>query len=302
MENKIVFDTVAQYSAFNNNPLLHPLVNMLDLSKAHPRKHVRQYIGLYMVFLKEIKCGDIHYGNTLYDYEEGTLVFFAPGQVIGFDESEELYQPKGQVLVFHPDFIKGSSLGRRMNEYSFFSYQVNEALHLSDAERKTVVDCFEKIGAELQHAIDKHTRKLILSNIELLLNYALRYYDRQWVTREVANKGILARFEKVLNDYYTGDEAQAGGIPTVAWCAEQLHISPNYLGDLIRKETGRTAHEYIQAKIIDVAKEKIFDVDKTVSEIAYELGFKYPQHFTRLFKQRTGTTPQAYRASAIGGN
>ena len=297
MENSITHDTVAKYSSFNNNPTLHPLVNMLDLSLAHPRKHIKQYIGLYMIFLKEVKCGDMRYGSSYYDYEEGTLVFFAPGQVIGFDD-EELYQPKGQVLVFHPDFIKGTSLGRRMNEYNFFSYQVNEALHLSDAERKTVVDCFENIHTELQHAIDKHTKMLIVSNIELLLNYALRYYDRQFITREVANKSILARFETLLNEYYDTENPQTNGLPSVAWSAAQLHISPNYLGDVIRKETGRSAHEYIQEKIIDTAKEKIFDPRKSVSEIAYELGFKYPQHFTRLFKQRVGQTPQSYRAQS----
>jgi len=182
-----------------------------------------------------------------------------------------------------------------MNEYSFFSCQTNEALHLSDAERKTVLDCFEKIRTELQHSIDKHTKQLIVSNIELLLNYALRYYDRQFITREIANKGILARFETLLNEYYATEQPQVNGVPSVAWSAAQLHISPNYLGDVVKKETGRPAHEYIQEKIIDVAKEKIFDPQKSVSEIAYELGFKYPQHFTRLFKQRVGSTPQAYR-------
>lgn len=299
MEKKIVFDTIATYSAFNNNPVLHPLINMMDLSKAHPRQHVRQQFELFVVFLKEVKCGDMRYGNTYYDYEEGTLVFFAPGQVIGFDETEEFYQPKGQVLAFHPDFIRGTPLGRHMNDYSFFSYQTNEALHLSDPERATITDCFEKIRTELQHPIDKHSRTLIVSNIELLLNYALRYYDRQFITREVANKGILAHFETLLNDYYTTDQPQTNGVPSVAWCAAQLHISPNYLSDLVKKETGRPALEYIQAKVIDVAKEKIFDPDKSVSEVAYELGFKYPQHFTRLFKNRVGATPQAYRRTSM---
>ena len=294
MEDWMTFDTVAKYSAFNNNPTLHPLVNVLDLSKATPRQHFRMHIGLYMIHLKEIKCGNLRYGCNYYDYEEGSLVFFAPGQVAGVD-SGEIYQPKGKALVFHPDFIKGTSLGRHMQEYSFFSYEVNESLHMSELEKKTILGCFEKIGAELEHAIDKHTKKLVISNIELLLNYAVRFYDRQFVTREVANKGVLTRFETLLNDYYNNGQAESKGLPSVASLAEMLNLSPNYLGDLIKKETSKPAHDYIQAKIIDVAKEKIFDPRKSVSEIAYELGFKYPQHFTRLFKQRVGQTPQAYR-------
>lgn len=295
MEDIVRFDSVSQYSAYNNNTTMHPLVNFVELSKAHRRQHIRMHIGLYMVMLKEIKCGDMRYGCNYYDYEEGTLVFLAPGQVIGFDD-KEFYQPKGKVLVFHPDFIKGTNLGHHIQDYTFFSYAVNEALHLSEAERGIILDCFTKIYTEVQHAIDKHTKNLIISNIELLLNYCVRYYDRQFITREIANKGILERFEKLLNEYFDSDKPHLIGLPSVAYCAEELNLSANYFGDLIKKDTGKSAHDYIQGKIIDLAKEKIFDSSKSVSQIAYELGFKYPQHFTRVFKQLVGYTPNEYRA------
>jgi AraC family transcriptional activator of pobA len=173
---------------------------------------------------------------------------------------------------------------------------VNEALHLSDEERQIVLDCFGKIAYELQHAIDKHSKTLIASNIELFLNYCTRFYDRQFITRDNANKGILERFEDLLNHYFSSDEPSVTGLPTVAYCADTLNLSPNYFGDLIKKETGKSAQEYIQSKIIDVAKEKIFDIHKSVSQVAYELGFKYPQHFTRLFKQKVGVSPNEYRS------
>jgi AraC family transcriptional regulator, transcriptional activator of pobA len=294
MENLINFDTISRYNSFNNNETRHPLVNVVDLSKASPRTHGRYRIDFYTIFLKDIKCGDLRYGCNYYDYEEGTLVFVAPGQVIGV-ESSEAFQPQGKVLVFHPDLIRGTALGKHIQDYSFFSYDVHEALHLSEAERKIIFECFGKIDFELQHPIDKHSKKLIVSNIELLLNYCTRFYDRQFITREVPHKGVLERFETMLNDYFQSEKPQTLGLPSVGYCADELNLSANYFGDLIKKETGKSAQEYIQAKLIDTAKEKIFDTTKSLSEVAYELGFKYPQHFTRLFKQRVGYTPQEYR-------
>ena len=290
------FDTVGQYNAFNRNETLHPLVSVVDLSKAAPRQMRRMSYGFYVVFLKEIKCGDLKYGISNYDYEEGTLVFLAPGQVIG-SHGEEFYQPVGQALVFHADFIHGTSLSRHMNEYSFFSYTTNEALHLSERERQIILDCFSKIKYELEHGVDKHSKTLIASNIELFLNYCIRFYDRQFITRDNANKGILERFEALLSDFFTSEKPKEVGLPSVAYCAGELNLSSNYFGDLIKKETGKSASEYIHLKLIDVAKERIFDASKSVSEIAYELGFKYPQHFTRMFKQHVGKTPLEYRAS-----
>ena len=297
MDNLRRFETISDYNAFNNHETLHPLVSVVDLSKASPRQTSNMYIGFYTVFLKEVKCGDLRYGKNTYDYQEGTLVFIAPGQIIIGDGSPEIYQPKGYAVVFHPDLIHGTTLGRHIQEYTFFGYQSNEALHLSERERKIVLDCFSKIEYELERSIDKHSKRLIVSNIELLLNYCVRFYDRQFVTRDNVHKGILEKFENILNEYFLSDKPQNVGLPSVAYCASELNLSAGYFGDLVKKETGKTAQEYIQAKVIDVAKERIFDQSKSVSEIAYELGFKYPQHFTRLFKQRVGQSPNEYRSS-----
>lgn len=297
MENMRRFETVYDYNVFNNNETLHPLVSVVDLSKASPRQGSRMYFGFYTVFLKDVKCGDLVYGRNIYDYQEGTLVFLAPGQVAGMNSNGETYQPKGYALIFHADLLQGTHLGRHIQDYSFFGYQSNEALHLSERERKIILDCFTKIEYELEHAIDKHSKKLIVSNIELFLNYCIRFYDRQFITRNDAHKGILLRFENLLNEYFSTDKPQTIGLPSVAYCASELNLSAKYFGDLIKKETGKTAQDYIQSKVIDVAKERIFDENKTISEIAYDLGFKYPQHFTRLFKQRVGKSPNEYRTS-----
>ena len=295
MDSMRRFETISDYNAFNNNETLHPLVSVVDLSKADPRQGSRMYFGFYTIFLKDVKCGDLVYGRHTYDYQEGTLVFLAPGQVAGVNSKGEMYQPKGYALVFHPDLIHGTSLGRHIQDYSFFGYQSNEALHLSERERKIVLDCFSKIEYELEHAIDPHSKKLIVSNIELFLNYCVRFYDRQFIIRDKPHKGILEKFEIFLNGYFQSDKPRTIGLPSVAYCAGELNLSANYFGDLVKKETGKTAQEYIQLKVIDAAKEKIADGSKSVNQIAYELGFKYPQHFTRLFKQKVGHTPNEYR-------
>jgi len=295
MDNLRRFETVRDYNVFNNNETLHPLVSVVDLSKAAPRQGSRMYFGFYTIFLKDVKCGDLVYGRHVYDYQEGTLVFLAPGQVAGVNSNGETYQPKGYALIFHADLLPGTSLGKHIQDYSFFGYQSNEALHISERERAIVLDSFSKIKYELEHAIDKHSKTLIASNLETLLNYCTRFYDRQFITRENVHKGILEKFENLLNEYFQTEKPLAIGLPSVAYCAAELNLSPGYFGDLIKKETGKTAQEYIQTKVIDVAKEKIFDHNKSVSEIAFELGFKYPQHFTRLFKQRVGKSPNEYR-------
>lgn len=287
------FDTVAQYNDFYQLDTPHPLINVIDFSGVPAQVCDSMHFGIYAIFLKDLRCGDLRYGRSHYDYQEGSLVFIAPGQVINVENSPTPFQPKGYALIFHPDAIKGTPLARHFHEYSFFGYAANEALHLSAAERQLILDCLAKISLELQHAIDKHTKNLVAANIDLLLNYCTRFYDRQFMTRDPANKGILEKFETLLNAHFQADH---DGLPTVAYCAQALHLSPKYFGDLIKKETGKTAQEYIQLKLIDLAKEKIFDINKSISQIAYELGFRYPQHFTRLFKQHTGYTPQGYRA------
>ncbi|WP_138484968.1 helix-turn-helix domain-containing protein [Dyadobacter bucti] len=295
MEDIIRFETVNQYNAFNQQETLHPLVTVIDLSTASPRKKTSQYMGCYGIFLKDVVCGDLRYGKEYYDYQEGTLVFMSPGQVFTVENDGELYQPKGHALVFHPDLLLGIPLNGKMHEFSFFGYQVNEALHLSQRERQIVMDCFGKIKYELEHAIDKHSRKLIVANLELFLDYCTRFYDRQFITRDNIHRGILAKFETLLSSYFSSEKPQTIGLPSVSYCAEELNLSAKYFGDLVKKETGQTAQEYIQMKVIEAAKERIFSSDKTVNEIAFELGFKYPQHFSRLFKQRIGQTPNEYR-------
>ncbi|WP_367757087.1 helix-turn-helix domain-containing protein [Flavobacterium sp. WC2430] len=295
MEEVERIDTVKQYNDSVGVDTLHPLVSVVNFDEIPTYQYFRRYMGVYAVFLKYINCGDMRYGCQPYDYEDGTLIFIAPGQVYGIDSKGKLIKPAGRALVFHPDLIVGTSLGKHIKEYSFFLYEVNEALHLSKKERATINDCLEKIAVEIDLNIDKHSKTLIVSNIELFLNYCMRYYDRQFITRNTVNRDILVRFEGLLKDYFNSDLPGKLGLPSVTWCAEQLHLSPNYFGDLIKKETGNTALDYIQSKLIDEAKVKIFDPFKSINEIADELGFKYQQHFTRLFKQKTGMTPNEYK-------
>lgn len=301
MNEVIHYSSVSDYNTSCGVETLHPLVSIIDLSKCPPRKWaagttVKMNFGIYAVFLKDVVCGDIRYGRDYYDYQEGTLVFVGPGQAWEVEYETANYQPHGHVLIFHPDLIHGTSLGKNIQDYKFFSYQMNEALHLSEKERQIILDCFAKIQFELQHAIDKHSKKLIAANIELFLNYCDRFYDRQFITRENINKGVLERFEELIGSYFSSDKPQTIGLPSVAYCAGELYLSANYFGDLIKRETGISAQEYIQSKIIDIAKERIFDMNKSVSQVAYELGFKYPQHFTRLFKQKVGMSPLEYRS------
>lgn len=295
MENLIKIDTVDQYNKMFGLETLHPLVSVVDLSKSETwPTNFRVNYGIYGLFLKDTKCGDIRYGRQYYDYQEGTVVGFAPGQVTGI-ELKDGTRPLAHGLLFHPDLIRGTALGRDIKRYSFFSYESNEALHLSEEEKGIFVDCLRKIQIELEHSIDKHSKRLIAMNIELLLDYCVRFYERQFITRNEVNRDILVRFENVLDEYFVSDRPQQIGLPSVGYCAGKLHLSPNYFGDLIKKETGRTAQEHIQMKLIDLAKERVFDTGKSISEIAYELGFKYPQHFTRLFKRIVGQTPNQYR-------
>lgn len=296
MDRKLInIETISEYNDTLGVDTLHPLVSVIDLSKSKPMKHMRHTFSFYVVFLKDEKNCDVLYGRQHYDYQKGSVISMAPGQVIGIEDTGEVFQPKGWALCFHPDLIRGTTLGRNMKEYSFFSYEVNEALHLSSKERATFIDCLEKIQHELQHSIDRLSKRLIATNIELLLDYCLRFYERQFVTRSNTNHDILTRFEQLLDDYFTGEQASSNGLPSVKQCANELCLSPNYFGDLIKKETGKTAQEYIQFRLIDVAKERILDPSKSLSQVAYELGFQYPQHFTRLFKKLVGQTPNEYR-------
>jgi AraC family transcriptional activator of pobA len=295
MEKVLRIDTVSEHDKFYHQENLHPQVSILNFHGTAPEVYAsKMNFGFYAVYLKDVHCGDIKYGRDTYDYQDRTLVFVAPGQIINVDINEE-YKPSGYALLFHPDLIHGTSLGKHIDNYNFFSYQTREALHLSEKERKIVLDCFEKIRYELEQGTDKHSKMLIAANIELFLNYCVRFYDRQFITRNDANKSNIEKFEGLLKDYYHSDKANTFGIPAVTWCAEQLHLSPNYFGDMVKKETGKTAMEYIQLKVMEIAKERLLGSNMTISEIAYELGFKYPQHFTRAFKKSVGYSPNEYR-------
>jgi AraC-like DNA-binding protein len=290
--------TIDEYNKTFGFETLHPQVSVVDFSKNGTVKPHRMNIGFYALFLKEGLCGDLLYGRGSYDYQEGTIVSYAPGQVVGLKNVKHTPRAASSIgILFSPEFIRGTSLGQRIKEFSFFSYSVNEALHLSDEEKEVVKDCIRKIQIELEHAIDKHSKRLIAMNIELLLDYCMRFYERQFITRSVVNKDALVRFEQLIDDYFL-HHAQTEGLPSVAYFADKICLSANYFGDLIKKETGKSAIEYIQLKTMAIAKDMLTNSNKTVTEIAYELGFQYPQHFVRSFKKRIGCTPTEYRLQA----
>lgn len=295
MEEVIKLNSVDLYNKMYGLETLHPLVTVVDLSKAtkYPTHFTLNY-GLFALFLKQTKCGDLRYGRQMYDYQEGTVTSFSPGQVVEVNMAENV-RPMAYGILFHPDLIQGTSLGQDIKHYSFFSYDSNEALHLSDEEKKIFQDCLDKVQIELSRPIDQHSKRLISRNIELLLDYCMRFYERQFVTRSKVNRDVLVKFEELLDIYFQSDKPQTEGLPTVKYFADKVNLSPNYFGDLVKKETSQTAQEYIQGKLINVAKEKILASQKTVSEIAYELGFQYPQHLSRLFKKRVGCTPNEFR-------
>ena len=301
MENLIKFNSIDEYNKAMGFETKHPLVAVVDLKKADKKafpQEVSYYYGVYALFLKQTYCGDITYGRMPYDYQEGTVTSFAPGQVVHVRHRPD-YEPNALGLLFHPDLIRGTSLGQEIKQYSFFSYSSTEALHLSEQEKMIYKDCLEKIKIETERPIDNHSKKLICRNIELLLDYCMRFYERQFITRKVVTRDILTKFENELDGYFEGDTAAVNGLPTVKYFAEKCFLSPNYFGDLIKRETGRTPQEYIQNKIMDLAKDELLGTRKTINEISYGLGFLYSQHFNRYFKRNTGMTPSEYRKASV---
>ncbi|WP_339656622.1 helix-turn-helix transcriptional regulator [uncultured Maribacter sp.] len=289
---------VDDYCSKFNLATLHPLVSVHDLSEGswtngEHAEAVRYHF--YGVFLKQGEGCILKYGRQNYDYQDGTLVFLAPGQVVNVAHIDKDFKPSGYALLFHPDLLWNTNLGKTISNYSYFSYQFHEALHISQKERELILDLFEKIQNELSQGIDRHSKELVVANIELFLKYCIRFYDRQFITREKENLSVIEQFEASLSSYIQSGKAKELGTPSVSYFAEEQHLSPNYFGDLIKKDTGKSANDHIQDTLVQAAKQKIFEPDKSLSEIAYELGFKYPQHFTRLFKKKVGYTPQEYR-------
>ncbi len=293
---EIVLDTVDKYNKLYGLETLHPLVSVIDLTKAtRVVNHMQMDYGIYALYLKNSTECNIKYGRKKYDYQEGTIVSFAPGQIVEVTTEIDEVKPNVYGLLFHPDLIRGTSLGQNIKKYGFFSYSSNESLHLSEREKEVFMDCLKNISIELNHSIDKHSKSLISMNIELLLNYCLRFYERQFITREESNRDIIQLFEKYVSEYFEKNLQSENGLPTVKYFADKVHLTSNYFGDLIKKETGKSAQEYIQLMVIERAKDRLIGCNLTISEIAYELGFQYPQHFSRVFKQQTGITPNQYR-------
>lgn len=296
MDKILNLNNVDLYNQIYGLETLHPLVTVIDLNKAtRQMTYTHWNYGVYALYLKLEKACDIKYGRQTYDYQEGTVVCFAPGQTTETTLTTDRVQLNVLGILFHPDLLHGTSLGKTIKKYTFFSYEANEALHLSAEERSIIEELLKIIRMELEHGIDKHSKTLLVNHIELLLNYCMRFYERQFTTRSKANSDVLTRFENLLNEYFEGPQAEQDGLPTVKYFADKLYLSSNYFGDMLKKETGKSPQEYIQEKIIELAKERISATENTVSQIAYSLGFQYPQHLCRLFKKRVGCTPNEYR-------
>lgn len=298
MQNRYVdINTISELHAFYGcGKPQHPLITVIDLLAVN-REHIPTdgsfyRLGCYSIFCKQFK-GLLKYGRSHYDFSEGSLMFTAPHQVTA--TSRDIQIEEGWGLFFHPDLINNSPLGRKINDYSFFHYDVNEALHLSEEEKRTIGECVNNIKKEYAQNIDKHTQGLIQSNLELLLNYCNRFYDRQFFTRAHISNDTVERFEHLLKDYFSQDSLIEAGLPDVKYFATRLHLSPNYLSDLLNKYTGKTTQEHIHLQLVDRAKTLLWSSDKPISEIAYDLGFEHPSHFTKIFRNKTGQSPKAFR-------
>ena len=289
---------ISEINRFVQSKTIHPLVSVVDFSKVdeYLEEGTRTSADFYSIMFKNYCANHLKYGRQSLDFQDGSLICIAPRQVLEMDtEIEKKEDMLGWGLFFHPDLLRNSSLGAKMDSYTFFSYEVTEALHLSDKEKQILYDCVQKIENELQENIDTHSQTLIVSNIELLLNYCSRYYGRQFITRTNNNSTVVSKIEQVLKSYFKDGSIEENGLPTVKYLAEQVHLSPSYLSDLLKKETGMNSQDHIHYYLIEEAKNILMNTDKSVGEIAYSLGFEYPQYFSKLFKQKTGQTPIEYR-------
>lgn len=294
---EVNYNTVQEFNDHFGFETLHPLVSVVRFDKPRKIEESIYHYGLYALFLKENKGCKLSYGRTEYDFDEMTVTSFAPGQTIHVEPNPDVPVPKWTALVFHPDLLSRTQLGRNISRYEFFDYTSNEALHLSCGEIEIFRGVLDMIAQELHRSIDKHSRELIVSNIELLLNYCLRFYDRQFVTREEINHTVVKKFVKLL-DEYIAQQAEKDGLPTVAYFADKCCYSSKYFGELVKTETGRTAKDFINDRVLRRAKQLLDDDAFSITQVSQQLGFEYPQHFVRFFKARTGQTPSEYRRSA----
>jgi AraC-like DNA-binding protein len=278
----------------------HPLIAVVDFSKVteHTSDEIKIKTDFYSIMFKNYCRNHIRYGRKTLDFQDGSLVCIAPNRVITIDNEIDVKEDMmGWGLFFHPELIQGTALGVKIKDYSFFSYQISEALHLADKEKQLLFDCILKIQAELSQNIDGYSQLLIVSNIELLLNYCTRYYGRQFITRRSANQDVVAKVEGILKIYFDNEDQRNEGMPSVKDLAGKVNLSPSYLSDLLKRETGLNAQDHIHYFVIEQAKSFLLQTNQSVSEIAYSLGFEYPQYFSRLFKQKTGKTPLEYRSN-----
>jgi AraC-like DNA-binding protein len=299
MSNIIHLKSVSQlHHLLNIEKPVHPLISVVRHTSEMNLNfgNVRFNNNLYFISLKENIVGSFKYGRNNYDFEEGTLLFVAPGQITASNDNMEP-DLGGWSIFFHPKLIQKSQLAETISSYHFFSYENNEALHLSKKEKINLTECVLKIEQEIHDNIDKHSHELIIHNIESILKYGLRYYERQFATRSNQSKDHVSRFQRFLKNYFDQDKQTELGIPTVEICGNTMNMSGKYLSDLLKAETGKSLLEHIHLFIIDKAKTSLLNSNLSVSEIAYSLGFKYPQHFSKLFKTKTGLSPGEYRNS-----
>ena len=299
MGEMVRLKSISEVHSFYNLPKpKHPLVSLIYFDKEILDAEYGDYtyvFDFYQISLKEGVQGKLSYGRNSYDFEEGTMAFLKPDQTVKVEASEMAENSGGWMLLVHPDLLRKSELGNTIDNYSFFSYDANEALHVSDDEKKTVTELVDKIEKEYNQNIDRHSQTLIISNIELLLNYCTRFYDRQFYTRTNLNQDYVTKFESFLKKYFDDQRQLESGIPSVALCGEEMNMSGHYLSDLLKKETGMSAQEHIHQYIINKAKNLLLISTDSISQIAYDLGYEYPQHFSKIFKSKTGMTPAEYR-------
>ena len=275
----------------------HPLIAIIDTSDmtfGEEMLGLKITSDLYSIALKDASCG-LDYGRNSYDFSEGVLFFSAPNQVFTVSKVQKLNEVKGWMLYFHPDLIRNTKLGGKIDDYTFFNYEVNEALHLSEKEESVLNNLVNLIENEINERIDNHSQQVLVSNIELILSYSQRFYERQFNTRSAQNHDVVSKFESLLKNYYRTHDLIESGQPTIEYLAKECHLSPNYLSDLLSKETGRSAKEHINDFIVEKAKHLLLSSTDSISGIAYSLGFNYPHYFGRLFKKKTGKTPQEFR-------